>query len=276
MRKRIIEGIIQRAKTDDRIVLMVGDLGYNVVEGFKDRFPKRFVNCGIAEGNMMSVATGMALEGDIVFVYSIGNFPTLRCLEQIRNGACYHNANVKILSVGGGFSYGSLGMTHHATEELGILRILPNMRVYAPADPYEAVAVLDDVINNPGPCYVRLARGQDKIIHKNDIIAPIRQLIPYRGREASNCDVAVLTYGPMLSEAAMVENMLNDVGVSACLYSAPVIKPFDEESIRRISMSAKFIVTMEEHNVIGGLGGGGFRGFIRHEKPRPADTVWTK
>ena len=255
MRKHLIDKLVQKAAYDDRIVLMVADLGFNVVDNFQKKYSSRFINCGIAEGNMLSVATGMALEGDIVFVYSIGNFPTLRCLEQIRNGACYHNVDVKIISVGGGFSYGSLGMTHHATEDLAIMRSLPNMRVYAPADPCEAEAVLDDMIDYSGPCYVRLARGQDEKLHMRPVARNIRYLLPYRSYSNEKWDVTIVSTGTILSDAIKVEEKLEKIGIATRLYSCPTIKPIDVETIRAIALKSNFLVTMEEHNIIGGLGG---------------------
>src|SRR6184192_4584852 len=126
------------AERDSRVFLIVGDLGFGVTEPFAQRFPERYLNAGVAEQNMTGIAAGLALSGKIVFTYSIGNFPTLRCLEQIRNDICYHHANVKVVAVGGGFAYGALGMTHHATEDLAIMRTLPGMVVVAPGDPVEA------------------------------------------------------------------------------------------------------------------------------------------
>ena len=135
----MIDEITKLAETDERIIIVNGDLGFGVLEKFRDKFPDRYFNVGIAEQNMTSVAAGLALEGNMVFTYSIGNFPTLRCIEQIRNDVCYHNANVKVLAVGGGFPYGDLGMTHHATEDIAMMRALPNMKVFVPADAVEAV-----------------------------------------------------------------------------------------------------------------------------------------
>src|SRR5438876_10795973 len=137
MRGAFRDAICELAADDERIWLLTGDLGYTVLEPFYERFPARFVNVGVAEQNMTGVATGLALEGRIVFTYSIANFPTLRCLEQVRNDVCYHEANVKIVSIGGGFSYGALGISHHATEDLAIFRALPNMAVVAPCDLWE-------------------------------------------------------------------------------------------------------------------------------------------
>ena len=139
-------------------ILLVGDLGFGVVEPFRQKFPKRFLNVGVAEQNLTGLAAGIALTGGIVFTYSIANFPVLRCLEHIRNDVCYHRANVKIVSIGGGYSYGALGMTHHATEDIAILRALPEMTVVAPGDPYEAGEATRAVAAHQGPCYLRLGR----------------------------------------------------------------------------------------------------------------------
>ncbi|MGH9680291.1 MAG: transketolase, partial [Candidatus Acidiferrales bacterium] len=140
MRSAFFRALTALAEQDERICLIVGDLGFGVVETFAERFPSRFLNAGVAEQNMTGIAAGMALSGKIVFTYSIANFPILRCLEQVRNDVCYHNADVKIVAVGGGLAYGALGPTHHATEDLAILRSLPRMAVVAPGDPAEAEA----------------------------------------------------------------------------------------------------------------------------------------
>src|SRR5512134_2319228 len=156
MRTTFIRTLEKLAEKDDRITLVVGDLGFSVVERFAERFPKQYVNVGVAEQNMTGMATGLALSGKIVFTYSIANFPTLRCLEHIRNDVCYHHANVKIVAIGGGFAYGAMGASHHATEELGIMRLLPEIIVMAPGDPVEAVHATRAVVKHPGPVYLRL------------------------------------------------------------------------------------------------------------------------
>ena len=133
------------------ICLLTGDLGFSVVEKYMEELPDQFVNAGVAEQNMTGVAAGMALSGHVVFTYSIANFPTLRCLEHIRNDVCYHGADVKVVSIGGGFAYGSLGTTHHATEDIGVMRMLPNMRVVAPGDPVETRAATRAIVESAGP-----------------------------------------------------------------------------------------------------------------------------
>src|SRR5262249_6994274 len=135
MRTAFVDAVVDIAALDERVYLLTSDLGFGFIERAATRFHDRFVNMGLAEQNMTGVATGLALSGKIVFTYSIANFPTLRCLEQIRNGPCYHNAPVIDVAVGGGLSYGSLGMPHHATEDLAVMRALPNIRVVAPGDP---------------------------------------------------------------------------------------------------------------------------------------------
>jgi transketolase len=159
MRTAFIKALTDLAETDNRIWLVTGDLGFSVLEEFASRFPDRYLNVGVAEQNMTGVAAGLAMSGKIVFTYSIANFPTLRCLEQVRNDVCYHNANVKIVAVGGGLAYGAQGYTHHAIEDLAILRALPNIRVIAPGDPAETRAAVMAIVNTPGPCYLRLGKA---------------------------------------------------------------------------------------------------------------------
>ena len=247
MRNRMIKELTALAASDPCIVLVTADLGFGVLEEFQRVFPERFVNCGIAEQNMMAVAAGMALEGDLVFTYSIGNFPTLRCIEQIRNDICYHNANVKIFAIGGGFAYGSLGMTHHATEELSMMRTLPNMRVYAPADPDEASAVLREIYQNDGPCYVRLARGGDPQLH--NVQAGIKPLLLQEGDTT-----AILTTGTILSEAITAAERLLQLGVRVGLYSCPCVKPMYKDTIHAIAQRYQHIITVEENQIAGGFG----------------------
>jgi transketolase len=158
MRNTFITELIRLAEIDPKIFLVVGDLGYSVVEPFINRFPDRFINAGIAEQNMMGLAAGMASEGYQVFVYSIANFPTFRCAEQIRNDVDYHKLPVTIVSVGGGLAYGALGYSHHAVQDYGLMRMFPNMLIAAPGDPNEVRACIRYIHKNPGPSYLRLGK----------------------------------------------------------------------------------------------------------------------
>ncbi len=165
MRNAFIDELVKLATLNSNIVLMVGDLGFSVVEPFQDQFPHRFFNAGVAEQNMMSMAAGMASEGCHVFVYSIANFPTFRCAEQIRNDVAYHQLPVTVVSVGGGLAYGSLGYSHHAVQDYALMRVMPNMLIAAPGDPLEVKACLKYLVENPQPSYLRLGKTGEKILN---------------------------------------------------------------------------------------------------------------
>ena len=169
MRKIFIDELILAAKKNKKIILIVNDLGYNVVEKFAKLFPERFYNAGVAEQNMMGLAAGMALEGHHVFVYSIGNFPTFRCAEQIRNDIDYHNLSVTIVNVGAGVSYGNLGYTHHSIQDYGLMRLFPNMLIASPGDVVEARACMRRIIKRSQPSYLRLAKSKNLILDKENI-----------------------------------------------------------------------------------------------------------
>ena len=165
MRTAFVNQLIKEAEQHPDIFLIIGDLGFNVVEEFANKFPDRFLNAGIAEQNMIGVAAGLAKEGYNVYVYSIANFPTLRCIEQIRYDVCYHNLSVKVVAVGAGYAYGSLGSSHHATEEMGMMRTIPNLVVASPGDPIEAKAITTLSANYQGPMYLRLGKAGEKQVH---------------------------------------------------------------------------------------------------------------
>jgi len=250
MRNHLIRELEELAATDPRIVVITGDLGYGVLNSFAAKYPGRCFNGGISEQNMASVAAGLALEGSVAYTYSIGNFPLMRCLEQMRNCACYHNLNVKVVAIGGGFVYGQLGMSHHATEDIAITRALPNMRVFCPADPDEAVKVIGAAHGINGPCYIRLARGGEPSLHPSLQGYDVTRLLPIRegGR------VAVLSTGPVLSEALSAAEALRMDGIEVGVYNCICLKPFDVDALRSIASRYEAIVSIEEHNVMGGLG----------------------
>jgi len=250
MRTAFITKLIELARKDDNIFLVVGDLGYSVVEPFAAEFPNRFLNAGISEQNMTGLAAGLAKEGFNVFTYSIGNFPTLRAMEQIRYDVCYHNLNVNIVSVGAGYAYGSLGVSHHATEDIGMMRSLPNMRVFSPGDPIEAQLVTEYVVHNPGPSYLRLGKAGETFIHQPNQDISITELIPVIIRP--NSDIVVITTGSILNYAF---NFLKDNKEKHYdLFSCPTIKPLDNKSL--IAMAKKYtqIITLEEHQKSTGFG----------------------
>ena len=250
MRNTVIDALTNMAETDDRITFVTADLGYSVLEDFAAKFPERFFNVGICEQAMSSVAAGMALSGEIVFTYSIGNFATLRCIEQIRNDVCYHNANVKIIAVGGGVSYGQLGMSHHATEDIAMMRALPHMRVLTPADPEEALAAARYAVQTEGPCYIRLARRGEPVLYPKAgaiDVTKVQTVIP--GEQ-----VAVIGCGPIVAEVKKACETLRHRGIEAGAYSVPCVSPLDRDAVRTIARQADWVVTVEEHQITGGLG----------------------
>ena len=251
MRDAFTRALMREAAADPRLTLITGDLGFGVLKPFWETYPEQFINAGIAEQAMTGMAAGMAREGRTVLTYSIGNFPTLRCLEQIRNDCAYHDANVKIVCVGGGFVYGSLGMSHHATEDMAILRALPGVTVFTPGDPAEVEAVVPEMLRTPGTCYLRLGRGGEPTLHPAPVEgwrAP-RALTLRRGT-----DVALLSAGGILTQTVSAADKLAAAGVSAEVVSFPCLKPIDAEAILRLAGRFGHLVTVEEHNIVGGFG----------------------
>jgi transketolase len=250
MRSAFFRTLLDLAEHDERVTLVVGDLGFGVVEPFARRFPLRFINAGVAEQNMTGIAAGLALSGRVVFTYSIGNFPTLRCLEQIRNDICYHQADVKIVAVGGGFAYGALGMSHHATEDLAIMRALPGMIVVAPGDPLEVEHATRAVVTQSGPCYLRLGRTGERPIHGPSVLFKLGRAIRVREGRA----LAIISTGGMLETALGAAEQLSAAGVEARVVSMHTLKPIDEVEVGSAAAETGAIATLEEHGVIGGLG----------------------
>jgi len=250
MRDTFVRTLVQLAKENKNIELVTGDLGFGVLKPFWEQCPDQFTNAGIAEQNMTSVAAGMAMQGKIVFTYSIGNFPTLRCLEQIRNDCAYHNANVKIVCVGGGFVYGSLGMSHHATEDITILRALPNVAVICPADLVEAEAATKAIVDYPGTVYLRLGRGGEKRIHESIPEFIIGKAIKVQEGQ----QVAIFSTGAIFEEVTGANEILRQHSIKPTIYTFPTVKPIDRKVIEYCGANYDVIVTCEEHNVVGGFG----------------------
>jgi transketolase len=250
VRTAFLDTLYELAKADRRIVFVTGDLGFSVVERFQAELPDQFVNAGVAEQNMTSLAAGMALMGKVVFTYSIANFPTLRCLEQVRNDVCYHEANVKVVAVGGGFTYGAMGASHHATEELGVMRMMPGMVVVAPADPIEARAATRAVVAYDGPCYLRLGKAGEPNVHQGTIDFQLGRAIQLR----DGGDLTLISTGGMLGTAVAVAERLAERCVQARVLSMHTLKPLDEGAVRAAARETGAIATLEQHSIIGGLG----------------------
>lgn len=251
MRDAFVAKLSELAAADNRIGLITGDLGFGVLDDFSVRFPEQYINAGVAEQNMTAIACGMALSGWKTYTYSIANFTTLRCLEQIRNDVCYHDANVTIVSVGGGFSYGQLGMSHFATEDLAILRALPNLRVVAPSEAWETEDLVEQIYNEPGPTYLRLDKGQGGTTRKAGEVAKLGRARIVR----EGSDVSIVTIGSILSEAMSAADKLAESNISARVISISSLKPFDRNAILDAARETSMIISVEEHNILGGLGG---------------------
>ena len=250
MRAVFNKTLLELAKKDKRIHMVLADIGFGEIEPFRDTFPERYYNVGVAEQNMTGVACGIAMEGNIAVTYSIANFPTLRCLEQIRNDVCYHNANVKIVIIGGGVSYGALGMSHHSTEDLAIMRALPNMVIEVPCDNYEAVAATHAMIEYDGPFYYRCGYKGEKDLHAG----PIDFKIGKANVISEGKDVTLMFAGPIGSEVVEAAAMLQKDGIGCRVVSMHSIKPIDRDMILDSAKNTGGIVTVEEHNIMGGLG----------------------
>lgn len=251
MRGTFVNTLIEIAKQDKRVHLVTGDLGFGVLQPFWEQLPDQFTNAGIAEQDMTGLAAGMAMSGFVVYTYSIGNFPTLRCLEQIRNDCAYHNANVKIVCVGGGFVYGPLGMTHHATEDLAVLRAIPNVTVMAPGDLTEAAEATRAIYKREGTCYLRLGRGGERKIHEKIDNFQIGKALKIKDGE----DVAIFSTGAIFDEVTDAVEMLKQKNINPIVYTFPTVKPIDNEVISSCAKKCSHIFTIEEHNIIGGFGG---------------------
>lgn len=249
MREAFVNALLAHAQSDKTVMLITADLGFGVLSDFIEELPLQFINVGIAEQNMTGIAAGLALEGRNVFTYSIANFPTLRCLEQIRNDVLYHDLSVNIIAMGGGLSYGSLGMSHHAIEDIGILRTMPGLRIFAPCDETEARQLLQLMISHPCPSYIRLDKS--KVVNAPDA----DEFSPGKLRKMRHgTTVALIAYGGIVNEALKASLLLSSFNIDCAVYSAHTLKPFDSHSLIKTANSFDAIVTIEEHVPVGGLG----------------------
>jgi len=248
MRDAFVDKLTELAAVDKDIVLLTGDLGFGVFENFESKFPSQYFNVGVAEQNMTGLAAGLALEGKKVITYSIANFATLRCLEQIRNDGCYHDLNITIVASGGGFSYGSLGMSHHATEDIAILRALPAMKVLAPGTAWEVSKAIEALVKSDGVGYLRL----DKTVaseNRKPLFSVGRSI-----RYAEGADLTLIATGGILRDTIQASELLKEHGIYTGVVSMHSIKPIDKDMIIAAVKETGGIVTIEEHNIDGGLG----------------------
>lgn len=248
MRNAFIRKLDGYAKDKRGFVILSSDLGYTIFDEFRINYPDKFFNVGIAENNMIGLASGLSLGGKKVFVYAISTFLAYKCIEQIRNDVCHPLRPIVIVGVGSGFSYGNTGFTHHATEDIGCLKSLPNLTILSPSDPIELEDFIDQSFEYDRPIYMRLGRSGEKSFTQHG--AKIgRARFVYKEE-----DVALVTHGNIIDEVVKARLKLKEKGLSVSLISSPCLKPLDDDFFRDLFDSHKHVFVIEEHNKIGGLG----------------------
>jgi len=250
MRNAFANEIVTLAENDPRILLLSADIGNRLFNPYKEKHSNRFFNCGIAEANMIGMASGLALSGHIPICYTITPFLTTRCLEQIRNDICYHNVPVILVGVGSGLCYASDGPTHHSLEDIAILRTLPNMRIVCPADATEVRCALREAIQKPGPLFLRLGKKNEPKVYS----APPEFTLGKAITLQKGKDICLIATGNMVHTAMQVRERLSSTGISAEVVNMHTVKPLDEDCLLEIASRFQVIATIEEHGLIGGLG----------------------
>ena len=249
MRDTLVKQITKLAEKNKKIVILAGDIGYKLFDNFINKYPNRFYNCGVAEANMTTVAAGLALKGFIPITYTIATFNVYKTVEQIKIDICYPNLGVIVVGVGSGLSYADLGATHHALEDIGVLRSIPNLNIVSPADPLELESLVPQIIKKKKPTYLRIGKRGERNIYKtkpkirfkkwNEII---------KGKK-----ICIIGTGNILINAFDAIKDLNKLKIYPSLISAHTIKPLDKLLLKRIFKNFKYIVILEEHSKIGGL-----------------------
>ncbi len=252
-RKAFGEAVQELARSNPLILAMTGDLTLSVnLTDFEKEFPERFINFGVAEQNLVASAAGMAIGGMIPFVATFASFLTLRSCEQIRNDCAYAQTNVKLVGANAGISGGPAGPTHHSIEDLAMLRAMPNMTVITPADSYETRAAVRWMAEQPGPMYLRLGRDPWSLLHTSPEAVNFRPGGSECFRDGD--DVTLFAIGNMVAEAIRASEELSKEGIHARVVSFFTLKPIDREAILAAARQTGALITVEDHNVIGGLG----------------------
>lgn len=250
MRSTFIDTLTELSRKDDKVMCVIGDTGFSVFEQYEKEFPGRFINVGIAEQNFVSFGAGLAAMGMKPFIYNVASFMIYRAWEQIELDVCYQENPVVLVGVGGGHAYGTAGPTHHGYFDLALMRELPNMMVFCPADPVEMRAIMYAVYEANCPAYIRIGRSVDPIIHQSPISFQIGKVIPMREGE----DTILLSTGTMVKDALLVADLLTEQGIACAVYSVPSIEPIDAGFIEQLQGRYTCVYTLEEHSVRGGLG----------------------
>jgi len=250
MRNAYIKAVYDMAGIDRNVLALVADNGAIVFDDFRRDYPEQFINFGISEANMVSAAAGLASCGKIPFAYTIAGFITMRSYEQVRNDVCLQRQNVKLVGVGAGMRYSSLGPTHHATEDIAIMRVLPGMNIIVPASPREAYAATRYAAEIDGPVYIRLEATKEPEFYPEGYEFQLGKGIVLR----EGSDITFIAAGSIVHDVLKVAGMLAEKGIGARVINMPSIKPIDKENIVQAARETGIIVTVEEHSIIGGLG----------------------
>jgi transketolase len=250
MRKTCLDMVYELAKKDERILFIGSDLGVGTLDQFKVEMPERFFMEGINEANIVGMAAGLALEGKIVYINTIASFITRRCFEQVVLDLCLHNVNVRLIGNGGGLVYAPLGPTHEAIEDIAIFRAIPRMTIISPADAQEMRCMMPHTVDYPGPIYIRLGKGGDPIVTKDDKSFEIGKIY----KMVYGKDAAIVSTGITLKLALDAADNLKSKGIETTVLHVPTVKPLDKDTLLEICKDIPVIVTVEEHTIIGGLG----------------------
>lgn len=250
MRKEFVSTLISEAIKDSKIILITGDLGYGVLDEFQQKLPNQFINVGITEQSMIGIAAGMAATGFKPFVYSIANFPTFRCLEQIRNDVCYMNQNVSIISVGAGYSYGAQGYTHHAIEDIAAMRILPKMKIYSPFSANDTIACTKEIVRQSGPSYLRLGKdSNEKLVDDCTTVRSVSEFFEFK----KGTSATLLFTGNLVNLVMEAATLLKKENIEVSVLACSDLDNLDSSSLEDIAKDGP-IITIEEHSVKGGFG----------------------
>jgi transketolase len=250
MRDAFVNTFLQLAESGHNIHLLTADLGFKVFDPIHEKYPDRFTNVGVAEANMIGIAAGMAMRGMKVFCYSIAPFVIFRTLDQIRADLCHMQLPVILVAGGGGLHYAMEGMTHHAIEDIAITRALPGLTVLAPGDPLECEVLMKGAIELEGPSYFRLGGNDNPVVYENSQRPKFGEISCLQPEG----DIAIIANGEMLLRAKKAIELLKEEGVMCRLYSIHTLKPIDNHTIETIARECDCIVTLEEHNIINGIG----------------------
>lgn len=250
MRTAFLQTLTELMRKDKNLIAITADMGFSVFEELQKEFPKRFINTGVTEQASIGIATGFALSGHKVFFYAQAPFATMRCFEQIRLDVSYNNMDIKIVGVSAGFASNQLGVSHYAVEDVGLMRMLPEMTIFTPGDPSEAKWATKSAYSLSTPCYIRLTKAGSPIVHTHSFNPKIGVMVQVMEGGMATLFVS----GSLLPMGKDIVELLHERNIEVALYSVPVVKPIDNNTIIETAKKTKAIFTLEEHSVIGGLG----------------------